>query len=458
MKFYNYARKRRQLKFLAKQLRKQLAANGGLLTKQAERLVAKMKKMLLHKNPIISRIDFRKAVGAAAILFGLGMSTPATAQNFALPETLPFGLDSISNYALPAFVDLDADGDLDLFAGQYGEVGVYSMVESNFLYFENTTTESNPVLGVPLANPFGTMIAAENEVSMPAFADLDGDGDQDLISGSNYGDFLFYENVGTDTAPMFADLVSNPFGLDSVFYLSFPELVDLDGDGDFDLLSGEAYYNPVTDENYGNFVFFENTGTATAPAFAAPVTNPFGLSSVYSINIPAAGDIDDDGDMDIITGEYYGKVVYFENTGTATAPVFAAPISNPFGIVVNPDADLSILDLADIDSDGDLDLFIFDDYGVGHFYENTVLNPVSVKEVAPAFELDVFPNPVQDELVIRTKEEIDQVEVIDLLGRTLDILQPVGNTIALGHLYSGVYTLRVMDKNGSFVVRKIQKL
>ncbi len=457
MKFYNYARKRRQLKFLAKQLRKQLAASEGVLTRQAEILVAKMKKILLRKKPIISRVAFRKALGAAAVLFGLGMSTPATAQNFALPVAFPFGLDSISDYALPAFVDLDADGDLDLFAGQYGDSGVYSNYESNFLFFENTGTLGTPALEAPVVNPFGTMVNYGNEVSMPTFADLDGDGDQDLLAGSNYGDFLYFENTGTATAPQFAASESNPFGLDSVYYLSFPELVDLDGDGDFDLLAGESFYNPVTEENYGNLVFFENVGTPTAPSFAAPMTNPFGLNYVYSLAVPAAGDLDGDGDIDVLVGEYYSGLIYFENTGSATSPQFAAPETNPFGIVVAPETYLSILDLSDLDNDGDLDIFLFDDYGVGQFYENTVKNPVSVKEVAPAFELDVFPNPVQDQLFLNTSETIQQVEVIDLLGRTIDVVQPSKNAIALAHLHPGMYTLRVMDKNGNFVLRKIQK-
>ncbi len=458
MKNYSFARKRRQVKFLAKQIRKGLLVSGGQWTNKLKRLSEKMKDILKIAPQVISNRGLRKALGAAAVLFGLGMSTPAAAQNFALPESLPFGLDTINYYAFPAFVDLDADGDLDLFAGQYGEEGAYSVYESNFLFFENTSTASNPVLSAPIANPFGSRVTVDNYISMPTFADLDGDGDQDLMGGANYGEFYYYENIGTASNPAFDNPQVNPFGLDSVSSYSFPELVDLDGDGDYDLLAGEILYNELTEVRYGNFVFFQNIGTPNAPSFATPVTNPFGLSATLNFNIPSAGDVDGDGDLDVVVGEYYGNIKYFENTGSVTGPQFATPLMNPFGIVVDTAENVFIPELADIDLDGDIDLFAFEGYGIGKFFENTAKNPVSVKELAPAFKLEVFPNPVQNELVIRTEEEIDQVEVIDLLGRTLDILQPAGNAIALGHLHSGIYTLRVRDKKGNFVVRKIQKL
>ena len=76
----------------------------------------------------------------------------------------------------------------------------------------------------------------------------------------------------------------------------------------------------------------QNTGTNTAPAFAAPVNNPFGITATYQYAFPSFTDLDNDGDYDLAVGEYYGAIQYFENTGTAMAPAFAAPVSNPFGL------------------------------------------------------------------------------------------------------------------------------
>ncbi|MDD5274862.1 MAG: VCBS repeat-containing protein [Methylovulum sp.] len=47
---------------------------------------------------------------------------------------------------------------------------------------------------------------------------------------------------------------------------------------------------------------------------------------------PTFADIDHDGDLDALIGNFNGDTLYFENTGSATAPAFAAPVTNPFGL------------------------------------------------------------------------------------------------------------------------------
>ena len=196
-------------------------------------------------------------------------------------------------------------------------------------------------------NPFGPFGTTDvGQLSTPAFADLDGDGDLDALIGSGDG-VHFLRNTGTPQAPIFVAAVVDPFGIANVGSFSAPAFADIDGDGDLDLLVGDAS---------GNTAFFQNTGTPTAPAFTAPVANPFGLATVGSFSAPAFADLDGDDDLDALVGTFDGATVYFENAGTPTAPAFAAPVTNPFGLTTV--GQRSRPTLANVDGDGDLDAFV----------------------------------------------------------------------------------------------------
>src|SRR5688572_28692928 len=87
------------------------------------------------------------------------------------------------------------------------------------------------------------------------------------------------------------------------------------------------------------------------PQFAAPVTNPFGFTAQPNDPTGDFGDLDGDGDLDLVCGVLDGSHRLFWNTGNSTAPAFAAPIN------VHPAAGgpASSVELADLDGDGDLD-------------------------------------------------------------------------------------------------------
>lgn len=180
----------------------------------------------------------------------------------------------------------------------------------------------------------------------PVFVDIDNDGDLDALVGESLGKTLYFRNTGTANNPVFAARAT-PSGLSDVGYDARPTFADIDGDGDLDAFIGNSD---------GNTLFFRNTGTASNPVFAAPQTNPFGLSDVGSYADPTFVDIDGDGDLDAFVGESFGNTLFFRNTGTVNNPVFAAAVQNPFGLV---DVGYSASpDFVDIDGDGNLDAFI----------------------------------------------------------------------------------------------------
>ncbi|KAJ1444182.1 hypothetical protein B484DRAFT_297302, partial [Ochromonadaceae sp. CCMP2298] len=201
------------------------------------------------------------------------------------------------------FVDLDNDGDLDLMATESG---------GEYHYYENIGSSSSPAFGAVQTNPFGLAINGDAYSWGVSFADLDNDGDQDMIAGTQTGNYYYYENTGTVSSPTFGTKQSNPFSLTSTSAnYSYPQFVDMDSDGDFDILAGDIS---------NGFYYYENIGTLFSPNFNTVVTNPYGLAAVTgNYTTPGIADIDGDGDLDILSGtNANANFYYYENTaGTA---------------------------------------------------------------------------------------------------------------------------------------------
>src|SRR5690606_27597302 len=206
-------------------------------------------------------------------------------------------------------------GDLDLVSGEY--YGGFRFFENEAGVFTEQTGTDNPFDGID-----------QGTAPAPTFVDLDGDGDPDLVAGGLDGRFHYYRN--DDGAFVEQTGAANPFdGLPSGTY-STPAFVDLDADDDPDLVAGEGG---------GLFHYYRNDGGAFVEVTGAD--NPLdGLSSDYS-SAPAVVDLDADGDLDLVSGDYYGAFAVFANGGfvpiavepAAGAPaythVLAPPVPNP---------------------------------------------------------------------------------------------------------------------------------
>lgn len=338
-----------------------------------QRLAHQLRGLYLALRKNTRQRKLRRILAGAALLIGLSSSTQAQlVANFPNGVANPFGLTTANTPAvIPVAVDIDGDGDLDMMAGEgYG----------TFTFYENRGTTQVPLYDTTVTNPFN-ISGVSPAFPLPTFGDLDNDGDYDMIAGENYyGSFLYFENIGTPTAPDFAPPVADTLGLNAAGYFVIPQLVDLDNDGDLDMFTG-GYNGAVT--------YYENVGDSVNPDFDVPSANPFGVTPGYYFAVPRFADFDSDGDQDLLYTEYYGTYKYFENTGTAAAPAFTTPVNNPFGLQAN--STYNFHTLADFDGDGDVDIMEGEYYGGFEYWENMPL--VSNTPAFQTGELTLGPNP-----------------------------------------------------------------
>lgn len=357
--FVPFAKKSRQLKGLSRKVRRWIA-DGSFLTfsrSKQEALLGKLRK--LYQQVTSGKIFKTRQFGVSmSVIGGLALSTPVSAQNFLPPVSNPFGLSGSNSF--PTLADLDNDGDLDIVALRYINGA------NTYVFVENTGVANMPLYTNEQVSPFG--LESYESITTFDFTDIDDDGDLDFFGGDYYGNGVAFQlNTGTPESPSFGNLEYNPFGFQSDEELTIPVFSDIDGDGDQDLF---------TSNYYGQVIFYENTGTPASATFTNPVNNPFSLQSGTNILLFDFADLDNDGDIDFLASDLYGGpaglIRYQENQGTPAAPSFGAPVSWPFNIEVPKiDPYLAIV-VGDVDNDGDQD-FISGGYESNVlFFENTV--------------------------------------------------------------------------------------
>lgn len=165
------------------------------------------------------------------------------------------------------------------------------------------------------------------EGAYPVLFDADSDGKKDLIVGNlgyytvntNKSKLAYYKNIGSLSSPSFS-LITKDYQSLSTFniYSMAPTFGDLDNDGDKDLIIGEGN---------GQLHYFENIAASGLPAQFSNHVSFYKSIDVGNFAYPQLFDADKNGTLDLIIGSLNGKISYFSNTGTITNPGFSLQTS-----------------------------------------------------------------------------------------------------------------------------------
>lgn len=402
----------------------------------------------------------------------------------------PINADSVDTrgFNMPRFVDIDNDGDYDLFVSVLYD----PTVKQSLMYYENTGTIQNPNHILITEDYLKTLDVGDS--SIPVFCDIDNDGDEDLFIGSlnnPLGSIHFLRNTGTVSEPSFYYEDSSFAGLYSDLSLT-PAFGDLDGDNDFDLITGKfdgklnLYFNTGTPVNpeflsgtdltdnsgqiidvgtsavpllidvdndedndlvigafNGRFYFYENTGTVQQHQFTL-IPNYFDSLDVGDNSTPYLIDYDKDGKIDLFSGSRSGKFFYFKNNGSNTQPVWNLQTEN----FINESIGLATAPcLIDIDNDSDYDLLLGNVKGGLYFYNNTSISNVADREISVIDYnlIQAYPNPFNPDLniVVSLKESSTlEINIYNILGERV-------KEVFRGDLNSGIHHFLWNGKNNS---------
>lgn len=277
------------------------------------------------------------------LIFGINGGTPENAwvndQNSQFPNTnMPV---DITDFASAFYFDFDNDGTNDVMATTNIARSVFDYEVGWFYKNTGTNTDHNFVLQ-------GKDFMVRDMIDLgtgayPVFVDYNADGLMDMVvaNGNRWAPnfeqdpfLVLFENVGTATEPAFEIVDRNWLDFNqftiigsSAPYAFAPTFGDLDNDGDLDLLTGERD---------GILMYAENIAGAGQPMEFGPIQTFWKNIVVGQNSSPWIHDVNQDGKPDLIIGERNGNVNYFPNIGTETEPDFhpfadEAPNNNLFG-------------------------------------------------------------------------------------------------------------------------------
>ncbi len=305
----------------------------------------------------------------------------------------------VGTTSAPCAADLDGDGLLDIIVGEGN---------GNLNHFEQNAAGSIQLNGIS-ENFSGIDVGS---YSTPTFTDLDGDSLLDLVIGEYGGELNHYEQ-SSDGSTVFT-FISEDFSGVAVGYHAVPCFTDLDGDGLIDMVVGESD---------GNLNHYEQS-TSGSTTFNLVSENFNGIDVGY-FSAPIFRDMDGDGLLDMVVGCYNGNLFHYEQDAVGSL-TFNLITNNYGGIEVSGNSKPFF---CDINGHGLDELLLGEGYGGVRYFQRDDETGVQADRTMNILSFRIFPNypnPFNSSTTIRYELSVPSnvhISIMNMLGQTVQILE-----------------------------------